>query len=237
MSTWAPRPVDCPACGESYEVPLLKGMHITRLPEVRQAIVDGTFQVFSCPACDHPVGLERPTVYTDFRAKQYIAMELGGTDDLGACQALHQKVFDECFLFGPDIAADLAQGMTCRLVFGIRALREKVLAWDAGLDDRAVEGVKLAVFGERDWDPAAVQLRLLAVHQGGHLLFGAYPIHRRPAHPGPAVVPNDPALDHVTLRAATYEAVLADLPRLRGEAPWIFDPWLVDASLGALARA
>ncbi len=235
MSTWEPREVACPACGASFDVPLLKGMHITRLPEVRAAIREGTFQVFACPSCAAPVGVERPTVYTDFENRQYLAVEPTGADDLAERVAAHAAVFDACFLFGPDVAAELGGGMTRRLVFGLRALREKVLAWDAGLDDRALEGVKLAAMGERDWDPRAVELRLLAVHAaGGHLLLGAYPLQRHgPLGAGVRVVPNAHALGHVTVVRAHYEAVLADLEQLRGEAPWIFGDWVVDASLGA----
>lgn len=236
MSTWAAHAIVCPSCGHQHEIPLLKGMHITRLPEVRASIMDGTFQVFACPECGAPTGVERPTVYTDFPGKLYIAMELSGEVDVLALRAAHQSVFDQCFLFGPDVAADLAQGMTCRLVLGIRALREKVLAFHHGIDDRALEGVKLVVAGNNDWDLLQVQLRLLAVHQGGHLLFGVYPLHRRERPTGQRVVPNDPAIDHVTVRASTLEAILAEPERLRGAAPWLYEPWIVDASVGALAR-
>ena len=50
-------------------------------------------------------------------------------------------------LTGPDApaaAAALAVGLRVRLVFGLVALREKLLAWDAGLDDVDLELLKLA---------------------------------------------------------------------------------------------
>lgn len=235
MSTWAKHDVSCPDCGHAQQVPLLKGMHITRLPEARAAILDGTFQMFTCPDCDSAFGVERPTIYTDFESRVYLAMELDGQEDLAAQRAKHQKVFDDCFVFGPDVAAEIGQGMTCRLVVGLRALREKVLALHHSLDDRALEGVKLIVAGERDWDLTQRQLRLLAVHDGGHLLFGVYPLTRRDTPTQSRTVEHDQAIDHVTVPASTYQTVLGELPRMRGEAPFLFGPWIVDASLGALA--
>ena len=49
MSTFYRHTLDCPACGVATEVNLAKGLHITRLPEVRAEILAGTFQVFDCP--------------------------------------------------------------------------------------------------------------------------------------------------------------------------------------------
>jgi len=237
MSTWAKHDVTCPDCGHAQQIPLLKGMHITRLPQARQAILDGSFQMFTCPACEASFGVERPTIYTDFESRVYLAMELDGQEDIRSQRAKHQKVFDDCFVFGPDIASEMGQAMTCRLVLGLRALREKVLALDHGIDDRALEGVKLLVAGERDWDLTQVQLRLIAVHDGGHLLLGVYPLTRRDTPHSARTVEHDHAIDHVTVPASTVDAILSELPRLRGEAPWLFEPWVVDASLGALARA
>lgn len=236
MSTWAPFALACPACGASVEVPLLRGMHITRLPEVHEQIVRGTFQAATCDACGHRFVVERTSVYTDFERGHYLAVEPVDCADWGAARERHRAVFDRTFTLGPDVAQALGQRLVVRLVPGLRALREKVLIFEAGLDDRAVEGLKLSVLGQRRLSPRAWVLRLLAIHAPqGHLLFGIYPRTPPATQAGPRVFSTAKAIDHATVCAADVDEVLADLPRLRGMAPWIFQDWLVDASIGVPA--
>ena len=236
MSTWAPHALSCPGCGETVDVPLLKGMHITNLAEVQAQIRDGTFQVNACPGCGETFVVERTSVYTDFDRGHYVAVEPEGCPDWRAARAVHRKVFDESFTMAPDVAQEIGQRLTTRLAIGLRALREKVLAWDAGLDDRALEGVKLALMHRKGRSPQSCVLRLQAVYEdGGHMLFGVYPKAEWPPATDVQVVPTTKAIDHEMADRTIYETILADLPRLRAAAPWIFTDWLVDVSLAAPA--
>ena len=225
MSTWAPHPVTCPGCGHPFEVRLLKGMHITRLPDVQEQLRHGTFQVFTCPGCDEGAVVERTSVYTDFEHGHYVAVEPSGTEDVHAALQRHQRIFDHAFELGPEVAQELGRRLTTRLVIGLPALREKVLCWDNGLDDHVVEGVKLVGMAAFGGSPRTHVLRLSTVlEDGGHLLFSVF---ERPLRPG-QFTPDR----HQMVRRADYDAMLADTPRLRGMVPWVFRPWLVDVSLG-----
>ena len=115
MSTWYHQQVNCPVCDCTQDIPLLKGMHITRIPHVHEQILNGTFQVFPCKACKNHFVIERPSVYTDFDRGHYIAIEPFGTPKKEALER-HKKVFDDVFLFAPDVAQELAKKLNPRLI-------------------------------------------------------------------------------------------------------------------------
>ncbi|MEQ1570957.1 MAG: CpXC domain-containing protein [Myxococcota bacterium] len=218
MSTWDTHPIGCGSCGASFEVPLLKGMHITRLPEVKASIRDGTFQVFRCPGCGAATEVDRPSVYTDFDAGHYVGVEPRRGGDRDEAKRRHRAVYDHAFLLGPAAASELATRTVHRVVFGHRALREKVLAWDAGLDDVVVELAKALAFGRRV-DSAEVRLIGL-LPPGEHLWFAVY------AHG------THPPVDHRVVLRSEYEGCLARREELRDAFPWVFDDWIVEASRG-----
>lgn len=226
MSTWALREFPCATCGETLQAPLLKAMHITRLPEVKRQIRDGTFQVFRCDQCGQHTHVEKATVYTDFDAGHHVGVELPSTVDWQEAKARHRKVYDDAFLLGPPIAAELATRTLHRVVFGLRALREKVLAWDAGLDDALVEVAKLELMQREEMSFEVDELRLVAVlPPGGHLMFARYrrgridDDWRRPEVIGHNVVTED-----------VFDGLLARRAEVRERYWWVFDDWFVDAT-------
>ncbi len=232
MSTFVRQPLCCHACGEHFEVPLLKGMHITRIPQVRSSILDGTFQVFGCVRCGHAIHVERASIYTDFEEGQYVAIEVSGHPDPAEAVAFHQGVFDRCFAMAPAVTQDLSRHLRPRLVFGLAALREKLLCWDNDLDVRVLEVPKVDLMGERGWSAEHTVLRLAGLLGPGHMLLARYPRIRLAPRSGHRVVQLPAPDQHVTLLRGAYEARLADPARAREAAPWVYQDWLVDASLG-----
>jgi hypothetical protein len=233
VSTFYRHTLDCPACGVATEVNLAKGLHITRLPEVRAEILAGTFQVFDCPACGARAAVEARTVYTDFDRRQYVAVEPGPTADWAEARRLAVEVFDAAFTFGPPVAEELAGNMRCRLVFGMRSLREKLLIWDAGLDDRVVEALKADWLRRRGLELHAEVLRVVAVHEGGHILLARFD----PAPPLPegvlAVQRAAAVLGFETFLGAQYERRLSLARQISGDYPFLQDPWVVDVYANA----
>lgn len=210
MSTFRPRTVDCPACGLPFEVHVLEGLHITRLPAQRRAILDGTFHTFRCPACEAPSVVEVPAIYTDFERQHYLAVEVEG--DWRQARKRHQRVFDESFTLGPPPAQELGRSLRCRLVYGYRALREKLLCFDHGLDDAVLEALKAR------WAPG---FRLREVLAGRHLLCDAH----RPD-----------GADWHTFTADEYATALEDRAATLAPYPWLSQSWFVDEMAGDGAR-
>ena len=231
MSTWYPHVVACPYCNYNQEIHLLKGMHITRIPDVQRQIIDGTFQVFSCVSCTSSFVVERPSIYTDFDKGHYIAIEPLGSSRKEALMR-HQKIFDDVFLFAPDLAQNLANTLNPRLVFGLPALREKILTWEKGLSDHVLEGLKLSIIGRHSLDKKSIVLRLVKIHQtGGHLLFAAYknPVvkHKK----GLQILHTQKPYTWYTASRQDYETILGNITRLRQLTPRLFGGWCVDVSM------
>jgi hypothetical protein len=258
MSTWYPYRLNCPACGTEGEVQLLKGIHVSRLAAVRRDLHEGRFQVHVCPSCAHRVQLEVPSVYTDFPNGQYIAVELPFPADVAGPRARHRQVFDACFLFGPDVAADLGARVRHRLVFGVAALREKVLAWGAGLDDRIVEALKADVLAADGLGHRDQMLRLVSVLPGNHLVFarleppseatraplpvplaGAVPTGSPvpPRGAAPYRCPGGAVTGYVTVPERSYQRRLMDRASLFVSLPMLSDDWVVDVFDGSAQAA
>lgn len=234
MSTFRPHAVACPSCAHSVEVHLLEGMHITRIPDVRAAILAGRFHTFTCPACGDSFVIEVPAIYTDFPAGQYVAVEVGEPVDLAPSVGRHQRVFDECFTLGPPAAQELALTMRTRLVYGYPALREKLLVWDAGLDDRVVESLKGSWFEREGIAPASERLRVVAVLDGGHLLCARLePSVRGSPGAGEVRVVDLPRIRGFhTLLAQDYQRHQLRRAETAERWPHLGGAWLVDVSLG-----
>jgi hypothetical protein len=214
MSTWVPTPITCEKCGYGWPAPLLRGIHVTRLPEVRAAILDRTFQVFDCPLCGHSVHIENSTVYTDFARWHYLAVEPEEEPDRTAARHRQIEEYDGAFTWGPPPAQELGRNLRRRIVFGHPALREKLVLWDASADDRTVEAAKALT---NDGAPPTPAWRVADVLPGGHLICwtgtgGVKTITRN-------------VLDSVggPERAARLY-------------PWLDDEWLVDVTVGSSSR-
>ncbi len=205
----------CGACDVRFDAPLADAMHITRLPEQRAAILERRFQVFTCPACSVETHVESDMVYTDFERWHYVAV-VARAPSLAAVQE-HMRVFDDTFTRGPAQAQAFGARMRKRVVFGHEALREKLVLWDAGLDDAAVEQAKRAAQSRLGLPPGEELWRVTTVLPGGHALI---------ARLAPGIAADgsraDRLIGHTTITAA--EITGAGSPA---------EAWLVDAHDGA----
>lgn len=228
MSTFVPYRLTC-RCGSETTVELAYGIHITRLPWARRQILDGTFQVFTCPACGAPTAVTRSTVYTDFDRNEYVAVEPSLASNWEDIRDRNDDVFDSAFLAGPPAAAEMGTRFRKRCVFGFPALREKLLIWDAALDDLVIEGVKGQLCERLDLHPDEVMFRLGAILPGGHLTFARFD---PPPPPPPGVGVHQAALpcavDVETVPASDYRDRVDRRGEILDEYPWLRDDWLVD---------
>jgi hypothetical protein len=147
-----------------------------RRPDLRQAIIDRTFQEEKCPSCDFPFRTEPEFTYLNLGRGQWIAAwPASKLADWAAIEKRSQDGFDKAFgKLAPPAAQDLGKELRPRAVFGWAALSEKLVAQEAGIDDATLELAKLAVIRNLDDAPLLedVELRLLGVEDGSKLLLG-----------------------------------------------------------------
>ncbi len=232
MSTWTPRTVTC-ECGESIQTRVADGLHISRLPHIRQQILDRTFHRVTCPRCSRVSRIDKKLLYTDFPRHHWI----------GVCppawtprwSVLERSLTDEferviCRAAPPAIQA-LGPSFRVRLVFGYDQLAEKLHIFDAGLDDRIVERVKLQILAKHlDLFAPGIQMLLVPPTPASDRLEFEV---SRPGHPGYYVVGctralydaeiarGEPSeLDGVAfacLDRIVHPVLAADDPRARGD--------------------
>ncbi len=166
--------VDCPGCGTPVAYDLVHSVNAGRRADLRESILDGTFQLATCASCGHGFRIEPEFIYIDLPQKLYIGVwPVSKRSQWRDCAARTRAMFDEAM--GADAPAEargLGEGLDVRTVFGWHALVEKILARRAAIDDRTLEVAKLAVMRSQEEIPmpGRRELRLVGEH-GGELLM------------------------------------------------------------------
>lgn len=201
MSIFVDVTASCAACGTKKEVALAASVNADRRPDLRAEIIEGVFQATDCPNCGARMRLPAHLTYIDMARGQWILVETGA--DIvrwGEVEANADLLYATAF---GDKASPLARRMgkdlKPRLVFGWPALREKLVAGEAGLDDVTLELAKIAIMRAVPAPPVGdlIELRLARV-QGEELVFwwfdGA----------------TEAALSEARVERAVYDAIAAD---------------------------
>jgi hypothetical protein len=145
VSLFHPVNLVCPKCKAALVMQAVGSVNADRRPDLRDDILQDRFQDTTCRACGNRFRLQPEFNFLDARRGQWIAAMpaprmpayLEVEDDVRA-------VFDAAYGSGaPRAAREIGEGLTIRLTFGWPALREKILLREAGLDDVAVEILKL----------------------------------------------------------------------------------------------
>lgn len=152
MSTWDDLVLRCPRCATELRARIAAGVHASRIPEVRDDILARRFHRVACRGCGASIEVQRPLVYTDFDRDHWVLV--AGPGELGRWPAYEARLREDVarvFERGSPLAHGLAERLRVRVVFGYEELREKLVVWDAGLDDALVECLKVRAYAE---DPA-----------------------------------------------------------------------------------
>jgi hypothetical protein len=137
--------VRCPGCGNVEQHSVAESINAASRPELRQQIIDDSFQRYTCARCETRVVVDGPLLVIDFPRRQWF--ELYPVPWEAAWRELEadsERRFRQTMVeLAPPVIQDQADEFTVRTVFGLFALREKLVAFDAGIDDRALEALKL----------------------------------------------------------------------------------------------
>lgn len=155
MAIVYPYNVQCD-CGATISANLADGVNVGRTPAIREQILAGTFHRVSCPSCKRTVTAEKSFFYTDAKRRTYIQVKPRQDRHLWR-EASHglKHAIERSRNVDPDKKA------TVRVVFGMAELREKLIAEDLKIDDRAVELLKVALLNEHPFLMHRPRLRLM----------------------------------------------------------------------------
>lgn len=164
MSIFRSVTLPCPVCAEAVECEVSHSVNADRRPDLRAAILDGSFQRIECPHCAAAFRIPPSASYMHAAAKLFLLAEPPADEaEWQVLEGKAQAAFARSFGAVADPAArEVAAGMQVRAVFGWAALREKLVAAEAGLDDATLELLKLAMIraeaGEMLSDRTALRL-------------------------------------------------------------------------------
>jgi hypothetical protein len=170
MSTFVQVTATCRACGTTVERSAATSVNAVRSPWLRDQILADTFQRESCQGCGTEVVIVVPFLYVDFDRRIVIgthpASRANEWRDLerGALDALTRNVAGS----SSEFARSLADDVEVRTVFGLEALREKIVILEAGLDDAVIEATKARLLATRDDLAADPDARLTFLELGTH---------------------------------------------------------------------
>ncbi|MFY9477088.1 MAG: CpXC domain-containing protein [Aquabacterium sp.] len=157
MSIFRSLNVTCPACGKDFVMQAAESVNADRRPDLRDAILDGSFQVEACPHCGERFRLDPRLSYVDIARGQWISVQpLEDVGDWVAGEDEAIAMFDKAYgSQAPASAREIGEALRLRLVYGWSALREKLVVAEHGLDDVTLELMKLALIQGLDHAPLA----------------------------------------------------------------------------------
>jgi hypothetical protein len=167
MSMFRTMTVNCPECGSGVEFKAVFSVNADRRPDLRTAILDGSFQRQPCAQCGKTFRLDPEMTYVDVGRGQWIAVfpvsKLGQWKDL---EEQARTTFAQAYgPQAPAAARQMGAGMRPRITFGWDGLREKLIVADHQLDDVTLELAKLAIVRTSESSPLSSEtdLRLIDV--------------------------------------------------------------------------
>lgn len=168
--------VVCSNCGTETEIQRSASVNADLRPDLRAAILDGSFQAADCPRCGTRLRLPPHLTFLELRKECWIAVEpASAIERWPEVERRILSVYDRAFGSGaPKVARDLGANVRPRLAFGWPALREKLIAIDLGLDDITVELLKMSIIRRVDRSPIADESELRLVGAEGEALQFAW---------------------------------------------------------------
>jgi len=152
----------CPECGTELTVDLVASINADRRPDLREQVLTREFQARTCDSCGATFRLPPRFTYQHFGQNLWIIVHPRA--DLAKWQELDTEVadlFDRNFgAGGSPMARQVGREISPRVVFGWPALREKLVARAAGLDDVELELLKMAVIRQVPDSPLSDETEL-----------------------------------------------------------------------------
>lgn len=228
MSVFVPGRARC-SCGEEIPISLADSLHVSGRPDLRAAIFEETLHRFTCPACGTGMRVEKLLAYTDFERRHWITVfpeqdiRFWSALSAQAEQSFHQVME----VNAPELVRAWSPSFTRRVVFGLGALREKLIVFDAGLDDRYLELLKLMLVRDLGLTLSPnMYLRLHGVLED-QLLY-----HAEPPSPNEGSVRRE-----LYVRREVYEKMKSEPASWQDVFPELFASPVVDFRLAMIAPA
>lgn len=130
--------INCPHCNEENEVILWEKVNVDMNPDLKEKLFTETINNMKCKNCGYEGRIDLPLYYNDVKNKFFIYL----VPDFPVDKKEEENLLNNLKSQTLNIL-DKEYNNRKRLVFEYYNLLEKILIFDAGLDDRAIEGCKI----------------------------------------------------------------------------------------------
>ena len=136
--------ITCPECGCAGRFVIWDSVNNVLSPEAAEKIIDGSLFLYECPNCGEKNQVHYACLYHDMEHGAMVQLVSDTEESVDKAFETYGKLMDN------GIAKDIGfnSGYRHRLVTDINSLREKASVLRDGLDDRAVELMKLIVLAQ-----------------------------------------------------------------------------------------
>ncbi|MBP3360502.1 MAG: CpXC domain-containing protein [Clostridia bacterium] len=143
MSINSSKAIRCPSCGQLQEITVWNSITVKDSPDLKADLLSGRVNIFKCGSCSHSGLVPAPLLYHDEDKKLMISFS--PCDD----EQLKQRLFENVRETSKG-SGELSgySGYNLRFVCEYNSLLEKILIFDAGLNDKAVEIIKLLILSQ-----------------------------------------------------------------------------------------
>ena len=131
--------IACPVCGAAGDFIVRESLNNVLNPDEAQQLIDGSLFTYCCPHCGSKTDVVYPCLYHDM--KEHAMVQLVGKGSLDDAIRMLDKLQADGMLARMTAEANYRH----RLVTSQNDLREKAMLFRDGLDDRAMEVLKLLV--------------------------------------------------------------------------------------------
>jgi hypothetical protein len=165
MSKFEVHQITCPECGHAQEEKVYVSLSGARMQAATDAIIDGRWGRIRCAACGHEFYLDHLLLYTNLPGRQWVVQyPRSQLPQYATLEIEAEQTFQLEYLSRPPAEIrDQSKDVTRRICFGLPQLAEKLQAWRNGIDDRALECLKLVLMRDRigelfDYGPTELYL-------------------------------------------------------------------------------
>lgn len=143
MSINSSKSIRCPSCGQLQEITVWNSITVSDSPDLKADLLAGRVNIFKCSSCSHTGLIPTPLLYHDEEKKLMISFS--PCDDEQLKSRLFENVRETSKSSG-----ELSgySGYNLRFVCEYNSLLEKILIFDSGLNDKAIEIIKLLILSQ-----------------------------------------------------------------------------------------
>lgn len=140
MSLNTKQNIRCPKCGQMSGITVWNSITVKDSADLKADLLAGKINIFHCPSCSYNALMPTPLLYHDEDRRLMISFSPCSDPLLG--EQLYENV---CRTSGESGELEKLEGYNLRFITDYNELLEKLLIFENGMNDKAVEVIKLMI--------------------------------------------------------------------------------------------